>query len=95
MVEFDFDHLQSLAHLKLDENEKQKLQDQVGRILKHVENLSEVDTHGIVPTFTMESHGTPLRPDILVPFENLSGIMDNAPLAENNAFRVPKILADK
>ena len=93
MTDFDIDHLQNLAYLDLDPEQKEKLKAQVGRILKHVENLSEVDTQGISPSFTMLKQGTPLRPDEQSSFANVDGIIANAPQPEAHAFRVPRIMA--
>ena len=88
----DIEYLQNLAYLDLSIEQKERLADQVGRILKHVANLQEVDTGGIAPTFTMLAQGTPLRADEWRPFDNAAGILANAPVQEKHAFRVPRIL---
>ena len=92
MTALNIDHLQDLAYLDLDPAQKEKLKSQVERILKHVENLAEVETTGIAPSFSMLNQSTPLRPDRQSTFNNIVGILENAPLAEQQAFRVPRIL---
>ena len=92
MVDFNFDHLQNLAYLDLDTGQKERLKDQVGRILKHVENLTEVDTEGITPTFTIVAQGTPLRQDKPERFTETGALLANGSAVEANAFRVPRIL---
>lgn len=92
MADLNIDHLQNLAYLDLDPAQKEKLKAQVERILKHVENLTEVETAGISPSFSMLGQSTPLRADVQSTFGNIDGILHNAPLAEQHAFRVPRIL---
>lgn len=92
MAKLNIDHLQDLAYLDLGVEQKEILQAQLGRILAHVENLSNIDTAGISPSFTMLPLGTPLRDDVQQPFANVDGILANAPHPEAHAFRVPRIL---
>ena len=93
MSDLDIDHLQNLAHLDLDPLQKERLTQQVSRILKHVENLSEVDTAGISPSFSMLNQSTPLRADQPATFSNVSGILASAPKQEQHAFWVPRIMS--
>ena len=92
MVDLNFDHLQNLAYLDLAPEQKERLKDQVGRILKHVENLKDVDTQGISPSFTILAEGTPLRVDERQIFSGIDDILKNAPQQSQHAFVVPRIL---
>jgi len=46
----DVEYAAGLAHLKLDEEEKEKYTEQIGEILDYVDKLSELDTDDVVPT---------------------------------------------
>ncbi|MBW3590969.1 MAG: Asp-tRNA(Asn)/Glu-tRNA(Gln) amidotransferase subunit GatC [Actinobacteria bacterium] len=86
------EHVAKLARLELSEKEKELFGSQLSAILEHAENVSALDTQGVVPT----SHSVPLlnvmRPD--VPHEPLqqAEALANAPVAESGHFRVPRIM---
>lgn len=88
----DVVHVARLARLALSEEELERLQGQLSRILEHAERVTSLDVEGVPPT----PHAIPLtnvvRPDeegeCLDPDEALS----QAPEAEEGQFRVPRIL---
>ena len=85
--------LEKLSMLKIEENKKEELAHQLTEILAYVENLAELDTESLSPTFSTLSGGTPLREDC--PSTNreiATSIFSHAPNAENNFFIVPKII---
>lgn len=88
----DVVHVARLARLALSEEELEKFQEQLSRILEHAERVTSLDLEGVPPT----PHAIPLtnvsRPDepdeCLDPEEALS----QAPEAEGRQFRVPRVL---
>jgi len=88
----DVEHVAKLARLGLSEEEKELFTKQLSEILNFADNLKKIDTKNIPPT----SHAVPmknvLREDKVVPFENIDGILANAPDEERHMFRVPKII---
>lgn len=92
MIEIkDVEHVAKLARLELNEEEKVKFSKQLGDILKYVEQMNEVDTAGVEPmNHAMEFYNV-MREDV-VKYENTrEELMANAPDAESDFFKVPKI----
>ena len=85
--------LEKLSMLKIEDEKKEELAAQLTEILSYVENLSELDTDGLNPSFSTLEGGTPLREDsgIKQP-EVAQHIFSHAPNAENDFFIVPKII---
>jgi aspartyl-tRNA(Asn)/glutamyl-tRNA(Gln) amidotransferase subunit C len=85
-------HVAKLARLALPEAELDALTGQMDAILHYVEKLKELDTTGIVPT----AHAVPMenafRPDRVKPSIGLEGALQNAPVAADGCFRVPKVI---
>ena len=87
----DVKHVAKLARLELTEEEIEKYSRQLGDILKHVEQMNEVDTTGIEPM----PHAIPvynvMREDEVKYEQTKEELMANAPYEEDGFFRVPKI----
>jgi len=85
--------LEKLSMLKIAEEKREELAGQLTEILAYVENLSELDTEGLSPTFSTLSGGTPLRLDNpSTDIEVSKSLFSNAPKSENEFFIVPKII---
>ncbi|MGN0014912.1 MAG: Asp-tRNA(Asn)/Glu-tRNA(Gln) amidotransferase subunit GatC [Candidatus Gastranaerophilaceae bacterium] len=87
----DVKHVAKLARLELTEEETEKYSEQLGNILKYVEQMNEVDTTGIEPM----PHAIPvtnvMREDEVKYEQTKEELMQNAPCEEDGFFRVPKI----
>lgn len=87
----DVKHVAKLARLELTEEEINKYSQQLGSILKYVEQMNEVDTTGVEPM----PHAIPvynvMREDIVKYEQTKEEMMANAPFEEDGFFRVPKI----
>lgn len=87
----DVKHVAKLARLELTEEEINKYSQQLGSILKYVEQMNEVDTTGIEPM----PHAIPvynvMREDVVKYEQTKEEMMSNAPFEEDGFFRVPKI----
>lgn len=87
----DVKHVAKLARLELTEEETEKYSEQLGNILKYVEQMNEVDTTGIEPM----PHAVPVtnvtREDEVKYEQTKEELMKNAPYEEDGFFRVPKI----
>ena len=87
------ENLEKLSMLKIDENKKEELAEQLSEILAFVDNLKELDTSKLDATFSTLAGGTPMRED--VPTSNpkiAKDILSNAPNSEDDFFIVPKII---
>ena len=85
--------LEKLSMLRIDDEKKEELAQQLTEILSYVENLSELNTDGLDASFSTLEGGTPLREDVpKTQPEVAQHIFSHAPHAENYFFIVPKII---
>ena len=85
--------LEKLSYLEIDEDKRAEVISQLSEIVSFVDNLSELDTIDLDPTFGMTDKGTLLRADEPSSSKSVSeSILSNAPLSEDNFFIVPKII---
>ena len=85
--------LEKLSYLEISEDKREEVIAQLSKIVSFVDNLSELDTTNMDPTFAMTSNGTRLREDTVNASEEVSkSILSNAPHSEDNFFIVPKII---
>jgi aspartyl-tRNA(Asn)/glutamyl-tRNA(Gln) amidotransferase subunit C len=90
----DVEHVARLARLALTDAEVDALTSQLGVILEHAASVSALDLADVPPT----SHPLPLvnvlRPDVVRPGVDRAEVLAAAPAAEDDRFRVPKILGE-
>jgi aspartyl-tRNA(Asn)/glutamyl-tRNA(Gln) amidotransferase subunit C len=88
-------HLARLARLAVTEDELDTFSGQLDQILQSVARVGEVAAEDIPPT----SHAVPLtnvfRDDEPRPCLDRDAALAGAPAAEDNRFRVPRILAEE
>jgi len=85
--------LEKLASLKVTEDKRGEIENQLTEIIGFVDNLSGLDVSSINATFTTLNGGTQMAEDIpLSQKEVANNILANAPKSENNFFIVPKII---
>lgn len=89
----DVQHLAQLSSLHLSDSELDGLQADLSNILQYVEQLGELDTAGIEPTYQVTDLENVWRadqvPDSSVSREQLLAL---APETANNQVKVPKVL---
>ncbi len=81
----------NLARLGLNEAEKERMRDELAPIIEYFELLNELDTSHIPPTAQVISVQNLMRPDEVRPSLPTSEVMANAPLREDDYFRVKPI----
>jgi len=85
--------LEKLSMLKIEDEKKEELANQLTEILAYVENLSELDTDELDSSFSTLSGGTPLREDNTHRNIEISkSLFSHTAHAENDFFVVPKII---
>ena len=88
----EVEHVANLARLTFNEEEKEKLAEQLARILDYIEQLDELDTENVEPM----SHAIPVknvvRPDVVSPSLTQDEALANAPSNVDGLFEVPKIV---
>jgi aspartyl-tRNA(Asn)/glutamyl-tRNA(Gln) amidotransferase subunit C len=87
-------HLARLSRLALSEQELGHFAGQLDVIIAAVARVQEVAAEGIPPT----THALPVtnvfRDDVVVPPIGAAAALGQAPAAEQDRFRVPRILAE-
>ncbi len=85
--------LEKLSYLEIADDKREEVIGQLSEIVSFVDNLSELDTTDLDPTFCMTDKGTALREDLASSSNEVSAsILSNAPQSEDNFFIVPKII---
>jgi aspartyl-tRNA(Asn)/glutamyl-tRNA(Gln) amidotransferase subunit C len=86
------EHLEALARIELDEEERERLAEQLGRIVAFVEKLQSVDTSGVERVDNGASGAERLRDDVKEPGLNRDDVLSQAPDAAEGWFRVPRVI---
>ncbi|MEO7904881.1 MAG: Asp-tRNA(Asn)/Glu-tRNA(Gln) amidotransferase subunit GatC [Candidatus Saccharimonadales bacterium] len=86
-------HLAQLSSLQLSDAEVDSLQEEISTILGYVEQLSELDTTGIEPTYQVTGLQNVWRNDEVID----SGVTREqllalSPASQENQVKVPKVL---
>ena len=89
----DIRHLEKLSRLELAPDEVETISEQVGRIVEFVQKLQSADTSKVEATKLIahddEEH---LREDELVPGLPRETVLGQAPDADDEFFRVPRVI---
>lgn len=85
-------HIARLARLGLTDGEIERFRAQLSQILDYFQELQRIDTEDVPPT----AHSLPLHnvtaPDEVRPSLPVEEVLANAPLREDDYFRVRKVL---
>jgi aspartyl-tRNA(Asn)/glutamyl-tRNA(Gln) amidotransferase subunit C len=85
--------LEKLSYLKVNEEKREEIIEQLSEIVGFVDNLSELETDGVDANFTMSDAATPLREDIPKCDPSIhEDILNHAPKSADDFFIVPKII---
>ena len=91
----DVEHVAQLARLALAEDEIVSLTEELGAIVEYAAQMSALDTNDVPPT----AHPLPVvnvfRPDVARPGLPRDEVLAAAPVAQENRFRVPRILGEE
>ncbi len=87
-------HVAELARLEFKEKELEKFTEQLGNILGHIEELNELDTSNVEPTFHVLGLSTPLREDVVESSLSSEEALENSPHRQEDFFVVPKVIED-
>lgn len=88
----DVEEVAKLARLELTPDEKELYARQLSQILEHAGKIATVDLSSTEPTSHAVAVGDVLREDEVKPCLSPSEALKNAPVAEGDYFRVPKIV---
>lgn len=85
-------YVAKLARLSLSESELQKTTLQLDGILTYVEKLSELNTSGVLPMTHALAVNNSFREDAVCKSLPRQEALANAPLANGEAFVVPRVI---
>ena len=93
----DVQHIAELAKLKLNDDELDRMTQQLSAILDHAARLNELDTDSIPPTASVVPLQNVMRDDTVIPSMSRDDALANAPDKDDNNqfFRVKAILKDE
>lgn len=86
------DKIAHLARLEIQEQDAEKVMQDMTEIINWVEKLKEVDTDGVEPLTTMSHEINALREDVVAPHLNHEKALGVAPAKDDDFFRVPKVM---
>jgi aspartyl-tRNA(Asn)/glutamyl-tRNA(Gln) amidotransferase subunit C len=90
----DVQHVARLARLELTEEEIELFRGQLSAVLERAERIQALDLDDVPPTAHPVELTNVWRDDAVVAPEATAEILDNAPHAEEEMFRVPSILEE-
>lgn len=94
VTEQDIKTVASLSRLKIGEEEKSAVIEQLDKFLTYVENLQQIDTEKIEPTTYALPMQNVFRKDEVKPSLDRELALSNAPLQEDGYFKVPRVLEE-
>lgn len=87
-------HLARLSRLALSDDELDRFAGQLDVIIAAVARVQEVAAAGIPPTTHAAELANVFRSDVIEPCLGADVVLAQAPAAEQDRFRVPRILAE-
>lgn len=88
----DIQHLASLSNLALADDEVDGLRQDLENIIGYIEQLGELDTSGVEPTYQVTGLANVWREDEIQPGVSRETLLDLAPEKQNNQVKVPQVL---
>lgn len=92
ITETKVDELAHLARLEFTPTEKQAIKDDLSRIIMFCKKLTEVNTDGVEPLIYLSQEQNVLRHDIVEEMLTKKEALHNAPSADSDYFKVPKVI---
>ena len=88
----DVRHLAGLSQIRLDKTELTSLAGDIDRIVGYIDQLDELDTAGVEPTFQLTGLENVWRTDEVKPQLERRELLQLAPDSEDGQVKVPKVL---
>lgn len=87
-------HVANLARLAITDEETEKFTKQLDAIITFAEQLNELDTENVPPTYHVLDMKNVLREDVSKPGLPQEEVLKNAPEQQDGQFKVPAILGE-
>ena len=92
LSESELEHLERLARVKLNDESREKLCEQLARIIEFVKQLQEIDTTGFEPRAYVGDFEPRLREDATKPCLRREEVLAASPENQNGFFAVPPVI---
>lgn len=89
------DKIAHLARLEFRDEQKNKIEEDLNRILSFMESLNEVDTSNVEPLIYLSEEQNVFRDDVVKQNISHEEALRNAPKKDSDYFRVPKVIEQK
>ena len=86
------DHLAHLSRLQFDGEAKESIKGDMEKMLAFVDKLNEIDTEGVEPLTYVNEEADVLRKDEAKTTVSQKEALKNAPKADSDYFKVPRVL---
>lgn len=88
----DVRRISFLARIRIDDTELDSLSVELNNIIGWIEQLSEVDTHGVAPMTSVADMKMAKRTDSVTDGDVLEKVLTNAPDRVGDFYAVPKVV---
>ena len=92
LTERELEHLERLARLRLSGESREKLREQLARIIEFVRQLQEIDTTGLEPRAHVGAFESVPRPDEVKPCLPRDEVLAASPENRDGFFVVPAVI---
>ena len=89
------DKLANLARLEFNVQEKEEIKNDLQQMIGFIDKLNELDTTGVEPLLHMNDNINVLREDEVKGSISREDALRNAPLHDEQFFKVPKVIRKK
>lgn len=86
------DKLAHLSRLEFAEDEKQDIKNDLEKMIGFIDKLNELDTTGVEPLLHVSENVNIFRKDEVKGEINREDVFKNAPLHDEQFFKVPKVI---
>jgi aspartyl-tRNA(Asn)/glutamyl-tRNA(Gln) amidotransferase subunit C len=84
--------LANLSRLEFAEEEKAEIKNDLEKMIGFIDKLNELDTTGVEPLLHMSDNVNIFRKDIVEGEISRKDVFKNAPLHDDEFFKVPKVI---
>ena len=85
-------NLAQLARLEFNDAERDEIKDDLQKMIAFIDKLNELDTTGVEPLLHMSENINVLREDEVKGSISREDALKNAPLHDEQFFKVPKVI---
>ncbi len=86
------DKLAHLSRLEFEHEEKQAIKNDLEKMIGFIDKLNELDTSGVEPLLHMSENVNIFRKDTVSGQISKEDVFKNAPLHDEQFFKVPKVI---